>query len=83
MTSTAVAPVGVSTLHRDGRRLRKNRLFVAATALMLTAVGAWAAATSHARVQTPAGARIDPSQIMTNAKDLPVDHYDDYSLVYN
>jgi hypothetical protein len=63
--------------------MRKIKLLVAATALMLTAVGAWAASTTHARIEAPAGARIDPSQIMINAKDLPVDHYDDYSLVYN
>jgi hypothetical protein len=81
MIVTAVAQVGVSTLHRDGRSLRK--LFVAATALMLTAVGAWAVSTTHARVEAPAGVRIDPSQIMTNATDLPIERYDDYALVYN
>ena len=26
---------------------------------------------------------IDPSQMMANAKNLPVAHYDDYSVVFN
>ena len=30
-----------------------------------------------------AGARIDPSRMMMNAKDLPVARYDDYSVVFN
>jgi len=83
MTPTASAQVGVSALHRDRRRLPKFTLFVVASALMLAAVGAWATATTHARVEAPTGARIDPSQIMINATDLPVDRYDDYALVYN
>ena len=29
------------------------------------------------------GARIDVSQMMMNAKGLPVAHYDDYSVVFN
>jgi hypothetical protein len=30
-----------------------------------------------------AGARMDLSQIMANAKNLPVARYDDYSVVFN
>ena len=30
-----------------------------------------------------AGAGIDISQIMTNAKDLPAAHHEDYSVVFN
>ena len=63
--------------------MRKISLVAAATVLVLTAVGAWAVSTTYARVEAPSAARIDPLQGMMNAKDLPVTHYDDYSLVFN
>ena len=63
-------------------QMRKISL-VAAIALMLADVGVWAASTTQARIEVPAGAQIDPLQITMGARQLPIVHYDDYSLVFN
>jgi hypothetical protein len=57
--------------------MRKISL-VAAIALIL----AGATSTAQARIDVPAGAQIDPSQITMGARHLPDAHYDDYSLVF-
>ena len=52
-------------------------------ALIVAGLGAWFASTTQARIGPPMnGARIDPLQLMTSAKDMPTDHFVDYSLVY-
>ena len=53
---------------------------VAAIALMLAGVAAWATSTTQARLDARAGAQINPLQIIKGARHLPVAHYDDYSL---
>jgi hypothetical protein len=63
-------------------QMRKISL-VAAIALMLTGVGLWGTSTTQSRIDVPAGAQINPLQIMMGARHLPVAHYDDYSLVFN
>ena len=65
--------------------MRKISLVAAITAiaLMLAGVGVWGTSTTPARIDVPAGAEINPSQIMMGARHLPVAHYDDYSLVFN
>jgi len=50
--------------------MRKISL-VAAIALMLAGVAAWATSTTEARLDAPAVAQINPSQIMMGAKHLP------------
>ena len=62
--------------------MRKISL-VAAIALMLAGVGVWATSTTEARIDVPASAQINPLQITMSARNLPVVHYDDYSLVFN
>ena len=62
--------------------MRKVSL-VAAIALMLAGVAAWATSTTQARLDAPAVAQINPSQIMMGARQLPVAHYHDYSLEFN
>ena len=57
--------------------------FVVAIALMLVGVGVWATSTTQARIDVPAGAQVNPSQITMGARHLPVAHYDDYSVVFN
>jgi hypothetical protein len=37
---------------------------------------------SHQPAKADAEVRIDPSRIMTEAKDLPVAQYDDYCVVF-
>ena len=56
---------------------------VAAIASMLASVGILATSTTRARIDVPAGAQIDPLQITISARNLPVAHYDDYSLEFN
>jgi hypothetical protein len=63
-------------------QMRKISL-VAAIALMLAGVGAWATSTTQARIDVPAGAQINPLQITMGARHLPIAHYDDYSLEFN
>jgi hypothetical protein len=63
--------------------MRKRSLFAAAVALIAVGIGAWAASSTQARVDIPVGPGIDPSQMMMNRPDLPTEHYDDYSFVFN
>jgi hypothetical protein len=63
-------------------QMRKISL-VAAIALTVAGIGVWATSTTRARIDVPAGSQIDPLQITMGARDLPVAHYDDYSLVFN
>jgi hypothetical protein len=59
--------------------MRKIGMFAAA--LILIAVGAWAVTTTPRVVaSTPVG--IDPLQVMSNARDLPSEHYVDYTLIF-
>jgi hypothetical protein len=56
--------------------MRKIGLFVVTAALILGGLGAWAASTTHARVEAVVeDPRIDPFQMMLNARDLPVEDY--------
>ena len=61
----------------------RNISFVAAIALMLAGVGVWATSTTQARIDVPAGAQFNPLQITMGARHLPVEHFDDCSLVFN
>ena len=57
--------------------------FVVAIGLMLAGVGVWATSTTQARIDVPAGAQVNPSQITMGARQLPVEHWDDYTFVFN
>jgi hypothetical protein len=55
-------------------------------AILLSAVISGAVALtmpSNQPAKVHAGAGIDISQMMASAKDLPVAHYNDYSVVFN
>ena len=68
-------------------QMRKAYWFVVAAVVvtMLAGVGGWMILTSPADATkaVDAGVQIDPMQMMKNAKSLPAEHYDDYSLVFN
>jgi hypothetical protein len=50
---------------------------------LLVGGGAVALTTLYDRpAKAEAAARIDPSEIVMNAQDLPVAHYDDYCVVF-
>jgi hypothetical protein len=63
--------------------MRKIALFAVPAAVILAGIGAWAASTTQARLETAPEVRIDPFQIMMNSKDLPVEELFDYSFVYH
>jgi hypothetical protein len=64
-------------------KMRRTGLFAIAAALILAGVGGWAASNTQARVAPEANVQIDPLQLMTHAGDLPAQHYQDFSLVFN
>ena len=51
--------------------------------ILAFAVAGGAVLFSTPSMNADATARIDPSQMMRNAKDLPAAHYADYSFVFN
>jgi hypothetical protein len=70
--------------------MRKAYWFAIATVAvtMLAGAGGWMTLTSPADATkaVDASVQIDPLQMlqmMKNAKSLPAEHYDDYSLVFN
>jgi hypothetical protein len=66
--------------------MRRIGLIAVVAALTLVDVGGWmewVTSTSQARLATPAGDSIDPSQIMTSAKNLPTAEFVDYTFVFN
>jgi hypothetical protein len=56
--------------------------FLAVTALTLAGIG-WVVSTTQARIAAPMdGTRIDVLQTMATAKEMPTDHFVDYSFVF-
>ena len=63
--------------------MRQTNLFAAtAAALILACVAGWAMSDTQARVATPSTVQIDPFQVMMSAKQLPTEHFVDYSFVF-
>jgi hypothetical protein len=63
--------------------MRQTTLFAAAAAaLILACVAGWAMSDTQARVATPSTVQIDPFQVMMSAKQLPTEHFVDYSFVF-
>jgi hypothetical protein len=52
-----------------------------AAALIVACVGGWVISDTQARVATPT-VQIDPFTLMTSAKQLPTEHFADYSFVF-
>jgi hypothetical protein len=63
-------------------QMRKISLFALAATSVATGFGVWAASITNARVATLIGDGIEPLRIMMNSKQLPAQHYDDFSLVF-
>jgi hypothetical protein len=63
--------------------MRQIHLFAATVAaLILAFVAGWAMSDTQARVATPSAVQIDPFQAMVGAKQLPTEHFVDYSFVF-
>jgi hypothetical protein len=63
--------------------MRKITLFAVPAAVILAGIGAWAASTTHARLETAPEVSLDPFQFMMNSKELPVEEFTDFSLVFD
>jgi hypothetical protein len=62
--------------------MRQSHLFAAAAAaLILACVAGWATSDTQARVATPS-VQIEPFRVMLSAKQLPTEHFVDYSFVF-
>ena len=64
--------------------MRKISSFaVAAAALVATGFGVWATSTSYGRVPSSMSHRIEPLQLMMNAKELPSVEFADHTFVFH
>ena len=67
-----------------GIHMRQIILFAAGVATgIVIAIGTWIGVGTITTDSALAASTIDPSAMMTSAKDLPTSHYDDYSVVFN
>jgi hypothetical protein len=82
MSVRTVAPCNEVELGQEERVPMRKVFVITAVALMIAGFGGWATLGTHARVAPPIGVQNYPFQDMTNAKNLPTQHYDDYSLVF-
>jgi hypothetical protein len=63
--------------------MAKTFFAVTAAAFIVACVAGWAAIpTSQARVAEAATVQVDTFQMMTSAKQMPAEHFTDYSFVY-
>ena len=63
--------------------MSKTRLFAAgAAALVVACLAGWAFSGTPVRA-TPTTVQIDTISLMTGAKNLPTEHFADYSFVFN
>ena len=61
----------------------KTLFAVTAAAFIVAFVAGWVAIpTSQARVAPAASVQIDTFEMMTSAKQMPAEHFTDYSFVY-
>ena len=60
----------------------KTLFAISTAALMVSFVAGWAVSDSHARVAEAATVQVDTFKLMTNAKQMPSEHFVDYSFVF-
>ena len=63
--------------------MRNTALFGFAPALIAIGFGVWAASPANAPVSPPIVQGIEPLQMMVNAKQLPTEHFVDYTFVFS
>jgi hypothetical protein len=51
--------------------------------LILIGVGTWIGVGTGTSTPAFAASTVDPFAMMTSTTDLPISHYDDYSVVFN
>jgi hypothetical protein len=57
-------------------------IIIATTAALMLGLGGWAASMPRVHVFGATGLNVDAIQATIDAKSLPIQHYDDYSLVF-
>jgi hypothetical protein len=63
--------------------MSQKQLFAATVAaLILACIAGWAISDTQARIATATTVQIDPFTMMTSAKQLPTEHFADYSFVF-
>ena len=63
--------------------MAKTLFAVTAAAFIVACVAGWAAIpTSQARVAEAATVQVDTFQMMTSAKQMPAEHFADFTFVY-
>jgi hypothetical protein len=61
----------------------RKLIFLAVAVLILIGLGTWIGVGTGTPTIALAASSVDPFSMMTNAKDLPTSHYDDYSVIFN
>jgi hypothetical protein len=64
-------------------RTSTTRLFAVAAALIATGFGVWAVSPTNARVTPSMSQRIEPFQMMENAKGLATAEFYDHGFVFH
>jgi len=78
----AVRPGRKGVLIKEGQMSKTTDLFaLSAAALVIACVAGWAISDTQARVAAPATVQIDP--LTMSAKQMPPEHFADYSFVFN
>jgi hypothetical protein len=78
----AVRPDRKGVLIKEGQMSKTTDLFaLSAAALVIACVAGWAISDTQARVAGPT--TVDPLTMMMSAKQMPTEHFADYSLVFN
>ena len=62
--------------------MAKTLFAVSTAALMVAFVAGWAVSYSQARVAPAASVQVDTFEMMTSAKQMPAQHFADYSFVF-
>jgi hypothetical protein len=62
--------------------MAKTLFAISTAALMVSFVAGWAVSDSQARVAQAASVQVDTFEIMTSAKQMPAEHFADYSFVF-
>ena len=62
--------------------MAKTLFAVSTAALMVSFVAGWAVSDSQARVAPAVSVQVDTFEMMTSAKQMPAQHFADYSFVF-
>jgi len=79
-----LSPADISSRNRRGSIQMSKMLFgISVAALIVACVAGWATSQSKARVAPAETVQLDPLKMMTGAKQMPSEHFADYSFVFN